>query len=144
VRFIEVMPVEENVGLQRDAWVSSDEVLERLRALGELHPVPNPHGNGPARTFAYEGAPGSVGVISPLAHDYCETCNRVRLSADGHLKLCLFGDHLIDLRTPLREGGGEDAIVALLRGAMHVKPERHHLALGETASVMRAFSEIGG
>jgi GTP 3',8-cyclase len=144
VRFIEVMPVEENVELQRDAWVSSDEVLERLRALGELHPVPNPHGNGPARTFAYDGAPGSVGVISPLAHDYCETCNRVRLSADGRLKLCLFGDHLIDLRTPLREGGGEDAIVALLRGAMHVKPERHHLALGETASVMRAFSEIGG
>ncbi|HTJ24530.1 MAG TPA: GTP 3',8-cyclase MoaA [Candidatus Limnocylindria bacterium] len=144
VRFIEVMPVEENVGLQRDAWVSSDEVLERLRALGELHPVPNPHGNGPARTFAYDGAPGSVGVISPLAHDYCETCNRVRLSADGRLKLCLFGDHLIDLRTPLRSGGGEDAIVALLRGAMHVKPERHHLALGETASVMRAFSEIGG
>ncbi len=144
VRFIEVMPVQENVEMQRDAWVSSDEVLERLRVLGELHPVPNPHGNGPARTFAYDGAPGSVGVISPLAHDYCETCNRVRLSADGRLKLCLFGDHLIDLRTPLRAGGGEDAIVALLRGAMHVKPERHHLALGETASVMRAFSEIGG
>jgi cyclic pyranopterin phosphate synthase len=144
VRFIEVMPVQDNVELQRDAWVSSDEVLERLRALGELHAVPNPHGNGPARTFAYDGAPGSVGVISPLAHDYCETCNRVRLSADGRLKLCLFGDHLIDLRTPLREGRGEDAIVALLRGAMHVKPERHHLALGETASVMRAFSEIGG
>jgi cyclic pyranopterin phosphate synthase len=144
VRFIEVMPVEENVELQRNAWISSDEVLERLRALGELHPVPNPSGNGPARTFAYDGAPGSVGVISPLAHDYCETCNRVRLSADGRLKLCLFGDHLIDLRTPLRTGGGEDAIIALLRGAMHVKPERHHLALGETASMMRAFSEIGG
>jgi GTP 3',8-cyclase len=144
VRFIEVMPVEENVGLQRDAWVSSDEVLERLRVVGELHPVPNLHGNGPARMFAYDGAPGSVGVISPLAHDYCETCNRVRLSADGRLKLCLFGDHLIDLRTPLRAGGGEAAIVALLRGAMHVKPERHHLALGETASMMRAFSEIGG
>ena len=130
--------------LQRDAWISSDEVLERLRGLGALHAVPNPHGNGPARTFAYDGAPGTVGVISPLAHDYCETCNRVRLSADGRLKLCLFGDHLIDLRTPLRAGGGEAAIVELLRGAMHVKPERHHLALGETASAMRAFSEIGG
>ncbi len=144
IRFIEVMPVTENVELQRDAWISSDEVLDRLRGLGELHAVPNPHGNGPARTFAYDGAPGTVGVISPLAHDYCETCNRVRLSADGRLKLCLFGDHLIDLRTPLRAGGGEAAIVELLRGAMHVKPERHHLALGETASAMRAFSEIGG
>ncbi|HEX3550865.1 MAG TPA: GTP 3',8-cyclase MoaA [Candidatus Elarobacter sp.] len=144
VRFIEVMPVEENVGIQKDAWVSSDEVLARLAAIGELHPVPNPHGNGPARTFAYDGAPGTVGVISPLAHDYCERCNRVRLSADGRLKLCLFGDHLIDLRTPLRADGGEPAIVDLLRGAMHVKPERHHLDLGQTASAMRAFSEIGG
>lgn len=144
VRFIEVMPVTENVALQRDAWISSDEVLDRLRALGDIHPVPNPHGNGPARTFSYQDAPGTVGVISPLAHDYCETCNRVRLSADGRLKLCLFGDHLIDLRTPLRAGGGEAAIIDLLRGAMHVKPERHHLALGETASAMRAFSEIGG
>ncbi|HTW82783.1 MAG TPA: GTP 3',8-cyclase MoaA [Candidatus Sulfotelmatobacter sp.] len=144
VRFIEVMPVAENVGLQRDAWVSSDEVLTRLRALGEIRPVPNPHGNGPARTFAYDGAPGTVGVISPLAHDYCETCNRVRLSADGKLKLCLFGDHLIDLRTPLRAGGGQAEIERLLRASMHVKPERHHLALGEIASQMRAFSEIGG
>ncbi|HZW52502.1 MAG TPA: GTP 3',8-cyclase MoaA [Candidatus Elarobacter sp.] len=144
IRFIEVMPVEDNVDLQRNAWISSDEVLERLSALGDLTPVPNPHGNGPARTFAYDGAPGTVGVISPLAHDYCERCNRVRLSADGRLKLCLFGDHLIDLRTPLRGGGGEEAIVALLRGAMHVKPERHHLQLGETSSMMRAFSEIGG
>jgi len=144
VRFIEVMPVTENVELQRDAWVSSDEVLTRLNALGALRPVPNPHGNGPARTFAYDGAPGTVGVISPLAHDYCETCNRVRLSADGRLKLCLFGDNMIDLRTPLRTGGGEAAIVDILRASMHVKPERHHLALGETASMMRAFSEIGG
>jgi cyclic pyranopterin phosphate synthase len=144
VRFIEVMPVTENVELQRDAWVSSDEVLTRLNALGALRPVPNPHGNGPARTFAYDGAPGTVGVISPLAHDYCETCNRVRLSADGRLKLCLFGDNMIDLRTPLRTGGGEEAIVDILRASMHVKPERHHLALGETASIMRAFSEIGG
>ena len=144
VRFIEVMPVTENVALQRDAWVSSDEVLDRVRALGDIHPVPNPHGNGPARTFAFDGASGTVGVISPLAHDYCETCNRVRLSADGQLKLCLFGDHLIDLRTPLRAGGGQPEIERLLRASMHVKPERHHLALGETASQMRAFSEIGG
>ena len=144
VRFIEVMPVTENVDLQRNTWISSDEVLQRLAAVGALHAVPNPHGNGPARTFAYEDAPGTIGVISPLAHDYCETCNRVRLSADGHLKLCLFGDNMIDLRTPLRTGGGQSAIESILRASMHIKPERHHLQLGETASQMRAFSEIGG
>jgi cyclic pyranopterin phosphate synthase len=144
VRFIEVMPVTENVDLQRNAWISSDEVLERLGTVGALHSVPNPHGNGPARTFAYDGAPGTVGVISPLAHDYCETCNRVRLSADGRLKLCLFGDNMIDLRTPLRSGGGQTAIESILRNSMHIKPERHHLQLGEVSSQMRAFSEIGG
>jgi cyclic pyranopterin phosphate synthase len=68
----------------------------------------------------------------------------VRLSADGRLKLCLFGDHFIDLRTPVRDHAGEDALIAILRGSMYVKPERHHLDVGTTASAMRALSEIGG
>ena len=104
VRFIEVMPVHENLGLQRDAYVSSDEILERISAIGELRSVLGPGGNGPARYFALPGAAGAVGVISPLSHDYCERCNRVRLTADGRLRLCLFGDHALDLRSPLRQG----------------------------------------
>jgi cyclic pyranopterin phosphate synthase len=79
-----------------------------------------------------------------MSHDYCDTCNRVRLSADGRLKLCLFGDHHIDFRTPLRAGAGAEALQALFRGSMYVKPERHHLDVGQTASAMRALSEIGG
>lgn len=144
VRFIEVMPVEENLGLQRDAYVSSDEILERIRAVEALRPVDGPGGNGPARYFSFEGAAGAVGVISPLSHDYCERCNRVRLSADGRLRLCLFGDHELDLRTPLRRGAGRDEIVRIFQDAMFIKPERHHLKLGEASSQMRAFSEIGG
>jgi cyclic pyranopterin phosphate synthase len=144
VRFIEVMPVHENVGLQRDSYVSSDEILDRVRAIGDLQPAIGPGGNGPARYFAFDGAPGAVGVISPLSHDYCERCNRVRLTADGHLRLCLFGDQDVDLRTPLRSGEPTEAIADLLRSAMLIKPERHHLLLGETSSRMRAFSEIGG
>jgi cyclic pyranopterin phosphate synthase len=144
VRFIEVMPVLENVGLQRDAYVSSDEILERISSAGDLRPVGGPAGNGPARYFAFPGAAGAVGVISPLSHDYCERCNRVRLTADGRLRLCLFGDHALDLRSPLRTGATAAQIATLLRSAMLIKPERHHLRLGETASRMRAFSEIGG
>ncbi|MBV8532070.1 MAG: GTP 3',8-cyclase MoaA, partial [Candidatus Eremiobacteraeota bacterium] len=102
VRFIEVMPVHENLELQRDAYVSSDEILQRVAAIGDLRPVPGPAGNGPARYFAFPRAAGAVGVISPLSHDYCERCNRVRLTADGRLRLCLFGDHALDLRSPLR------------------------------------------
>lgn len=144
VRFIEVMPVHENLGVQRDAYIASSEVLERLGAIDDLQPVAGPPGNGPARYFAFPNAAGAVGVISPLSHDYCDRCNRVRLTADGRLRLCLFGDHALDLRTPLREGAGTEALADIFRSGMLIKPARHHLRLGETASRMRAFSEIGG
>ena len=144
VRFIEVMPVHENVDRHSNEYVSAAEILGRIGAIGELRPIEGPKGNGPARYYAFDGAPGSIGVISPLSHDYCDTCNRVRLSADGRLKLCLFGDHFIDLRAPVRARAGEDALIAILRGSMYVKPERHHLDIGQTASAMRALSEIGG
>jgi len=144
VRFIEMMPVVDNVELQRAAYVSADEILARIGATAGVTPAPGPGGNGPARYFSFAGAAGTFGVISPLSHDYCETCNRVRLSADGRLRLCLFGDYEIDLRTPLRAGAGSERIVELLRAGMHIKPERHHLRLGDAASAMRAFSEIGG
>jgi len=144
VRFIEVMPVGENLELQRDAYVSSDEILARIAEVEELLPVEGPGGNGPARYFAFPGARGAVGVISPLSHDYCEKCNRVRLTADGRLRLCLFGDNEIDLRSPVRAGATQDDLIDLFQGSMLVKPERHHLRLGEQASRMRAFSEIGG
>lgn len=141
VRFIEVMPVVENLSMQTDAYIGADEILDRIRGIGQLEPVDGPRGNGPARYYAFRGAPGAVGVISPLSHTYCDTCNRVRLSADGKLKLCLFGDHFIDLRTPLRAG---QPLEPIFRASMSIKPERHHLELGKTASRMRALSEIGG
>ena len=144
VRFIEVMPVAENLDLQRQSYVSADEILARLGENDALVPTPGPGGNGPARYFAYPGALGAVGVISPLSHDYCERCNRVRLTADGRLRLCLFGSQEIDLRRAVRAGATQAELAAMLGGAMLIKPERHHLRLGEQASRMRAFSEIGG
>jgi len=144
VRFIELMPVVENAGAQRDEYVAAIEMLARIGEREGLQAVPGPGGNGPARYFAFPGARGAVGVISPLSHDYCDTCNRVRLTADGRLRLCLFGDYHIDLRTPVRAGASRDELTSLFRGGMLIKPERHHLALGEAGSRMRAFSEIGG
>ena len=144
VRFIEMMPVTENAADQRDRWLSSEDVIARLAAARGIVAVDGPGGNGPARYFAIPGSAGAVGVISPLSHEYCDRCNRVRLTADGRLRLCLFGDQDIDLRAPLRAGASEDDIADLFRGGMLVKPERHHLRLGEAGSRMRAFSEIGG
>ncbi|GAC1388683.1 MAG: GTP 3',8-cyclase MoaA [Vulcanimicrobiaceae bacterium] len=144
VRYIEVMPVQDNLAVQSEGYISAADILERVNSRGRLHPADGPPGNGPARYFAFEGAKGTVGVISPLSHDYCDRCNRVRLTADGKLRLCLFGDQHVDLRGPLRAGASQDDLMTLLRASMGIKPERHHLALGEASSRMRAFSEIGG
>ncbi|MDP9017297.1 MAG: GTP 3',8-cyclase MoaA [Candidatus Eremiobacteraeota bacterium] len=144
IRFIEVMPVLENLAMQSAGYISADEILDLARSRGRLEPAIGPAGNGPARYFAFEGALGSVGVISPLSHDYCDRCNRVRLTADGKLRLCLFGDQHVDLRSPVRAGASSEELIGLLRASMGIKPERHHLKLGEASSRMRAFSEIGG
>lgn len=144
VRFIEAMPVLAYAQAQREEYVPADELLERLRGIGDLQPVDGPAGNGPARYYAFPGSAGTIGVITPLSHDYCNRCNRIRLTADGRLRLCLFGDHHIDLRTPVRQGASQEAIAEILERSMLIKPERHHLRLGEPASQMRALSEIGG
>jgi len=115
-----------------------------VRVLGELEPCVGPNGNGPARYWRLPGAKGTVGVISPLTHTYCESCNRVRLTADGQLRLCLFGDHQIDLRTPLRQGATAEELGAIFREAIMGKPERHHLGLGQACSNLHALSQIGG
>lgn len=144
VRFIEAMPLGGNLSVEEQGFVSADEIMERLGELGGLEESPGPNGNGPARYFKIPGAKGTVGVISPMSHFYCESCNRVRLSADGRLRLCLFSDEEIDLRAPLRAGASAQEIVALFRQAIRTKPERHHLVVGQSSCSLRALSQIGG
>jgi cyclic pyranopterin phosphate synthase len=143
VRFIEVMPTGDNLGVSNDEYVSSDEILGRIARIGELRPVAGPHGNGPAKYYAFDGAAGTVGVISPMSHNYCGTCNRMRLTADGQLRPCLFGDLHTDLRGPLRAG---QPLEPLVRQTLRIKPERHWLVQGsDTGSGgLRALSQVGG
>jgi cyclic pyranopterin phosphate synthase len=143
VRFIEVMPTGDNLGVSRDEYVSSDEILTNIARIGDLAPVAGPGGNGPATYFAFPGARGTVGVITPMSHNYCDRCNRMRLTADGQLRPCLFGQIQTDLRTPLR--AGED-IVPHIRHTLRIKPERHNLVRGsdEGSGGLRALSEVGG
>jgi cyclic pyranopterin phosphate synthase len=137
-----MMPVSENLHLA-DRFIGADEVLQRLGALSELLPDAGPRGNGPARYFRFPGAPGSVGVITPLSHNYCDSCNRVRLTADGRLRTCLFGSHEVDLKTPLRAGG---KVGAAVERALQQKPERHMLVKGSDSGSggLGALSQIGG
>jgi cyclic pyranopterin phosphate synthase len=143
VRFIEVMPTGDNLGVSHDEYVSSDEILGRIARIGDLRPVAGPHGNGPAKYYAFDGAAGTVGVISPMSHNYCGTCNRMRLTADGQLRPCLFGDLHTDLRAPLRAGA---PLEPLIRQTLRIKPERHWLVQGsdEGSGGLRALSQVGG
>jgi cyclic pyranopterin phosphate synthase len=158
VRFIEYMPVGD-VGehsctsAEADGWteadhVSTDEILERLAAegaaagLGELSAVERsaaPGGWGPARYYRFSGAAGTLGVISPLSHHFCRECNRLRLTADGKLRTCLFSDEEIDVLPVLRSGTDAD-VRALIEGALAAKPEGHEQRHG----TLRRMSQIGG
>lgn len=141
VRFIELMPVGEMAGLTWEHVVPAAELLDRISALGPLTASEGPaRGNGPAAYYRFAGAPGSVGVITPMTHTYCGSCNRVRLTADGRLRTCLFGDHEVNLRDPLRAG---ERLEPFFRKALAEKPREHHL-LQMRVGGLRALSQVGG
>ncbi len=141
VRFIELMPVGDLRSLTWEHVVSGEEILARVAALGPLSGDSGPaRGNGPAAYYRLPGAPGSIGVITPMSHTYCAACNRVRLTADGRLRTCLFGDHEVGLREPLRRG---ERIAPYLRAALADKP-REHALLQMRVGGLRALSQVGG
>ena len=142
VRFIELMPVGALEPMTDEMVVPSDEVLCRIQdALGVLSAGGGPaRGNGPAAYYTLAGAAGSIGVITPMTHTYCGSCNRVRLTADGRLRTCLFGDHEVDLRAPLRAG---ERLEPWVRQALAEKPEAHAL-LTRAVGGLRALSQVGG
>jgi GTP 3',8-cyclase len=142
VRFIELMPVGEMEALTFEHVVPSEEILARIgAALGPLERTAGPAlGNGPAEYWRLPGAAGSIGVITPMTHTYCERCNRVRLTADGRLRTCLFGDHEVDLRTPLRAG---IPLAPFVQQALTEKPQAHAL-LQRRNGGLQALSQVGG
>jgi cyclic pyranopterin phosphate synthase len=141
VRFIELMPVGELRALTWEHVVPSDEVLERCSRVAPVESAEPPaRGNGPAAYYRFEGARGSIGVITPMTHTYCGTCNRVRLTADGRLRTCLFGDHEVELRGPLRRG---EPLQPLYARALAEKPKEHAL-LQMRVGGLRALSQVGG
>ncbi len=140
VRFIELMPVGDLRALTWEHVVPSEEVLERVAELGPLARAAGPGGNGPATYYRLPDAAGTVGVITPMTHTYCDTCNRVRLTADGRLRTCLFGDHEVNLRDAYR--GGHD-VGSLFLNALSEKP-REHALLQMRVGGLRALSQVGG
>lgn len=150
VRFIEYMPLgdssESGIGWGADDVIPSDELLETIneRAVASgmepLRPAGSkPLGWGPARYYEFPGAMGTVGFISPLSRHFCSECNRLRLTADGKIRPCLFSDREFDVRAAVREDGLQ-GIERVLFEALGAKPDDHHDRVGTE----RSMNKIGG
>ncbi len=146
VRFIELMPLGGGPEAQFavDRLVTSDETKARIEtALGELTHVPNGNPADESENFRLPGAVGIVGFISPVSNPYCNTCNRMRLTADGKFHLCLLNDDEVDVKRTIRDGAGIEDVKAVLAQAVHEKPTGHALHRG-VSTEERHMYQIGG
>lgn len=146
VRFIELMPLGggQCARVALSQFVPTSETRARIeRALGPLTPEQRTEVPDESCNFRFEGAPGVVGFISPVSEPYCDTCNRMRLTADGRFHLCLLRDEELDVRRLLRSGGTQEDLRRLLLRAIHEKPIGHRLHEG-ISSQDRAMFQIGG
>lgn len=145
ISFIEEMPLGEISDHDRaEQYYSSDEVRRDLETAFELIPSTELTG-GPSRYYRIAGTNTRVGFISPHSHNFCGTCNRVRLTAEGQLLLCLGNEHSVDLKRVLRANPGDEArLRAAIVAAMAIKPERHEFTLQEKPVIFRHMSVTGG
>jgi GTP 3',8-cyclase len=144
VRFIEMMPFGDVASFAQSATVSQTEIMQRIESeLGPLLPIDEARLDGEARLYRLEGALAAVGFISTVTNPFCASCSRVRLTADGHLRLCLLRDDEGDLLTPMRKGATDDQLEALIRNLIWRKPWGHGLS-DSVIPIERLMSQIGG
>lgn len=143
VRFIEFMPIGAKDAWSREKYISTEEIKERVSQIAPLEPV-KVRRAGPARYFRFRGAAGVIGFISPITHHFCGSCNRLRLTADGKLRPCLFSETEIDLKSSIRMGADDGEIERLLRLAVEIKPEGHSINQQQDFAYLKPMSRIGG
>ena len=144
VRFIELMPFGGPTEIQLEHYVSSDKVKSRVeQELGPLFPLHNGRLDGEAKMYRLAGAEGAIGFISPVSNPYCDDCNRMRVTADGRLRMCLLSDKEINFRDTLRRGSTHQDLVDLFKQAIRAKPVGHQLKNGIHPDA-RTMSQIGG
>ncbi len=144
VRFIEIMPIGDKNIWTAEKFVSAKKIHNRIQTLGVLQPISHNPLDGPAERYALEGAKGEVGFIGALSNHFCDNCNRLRLTADGHLKGCLFSDQETDIKTPLRDGKGDSHLLNLIMDTILNKPKDHGLLPYNPRKCVRPMNSIGG
>ena len=145
LRFIEQMPLDAQHGWNRDTMVTADEILELLGEPFGLEPVDAAtRGSAPAESFTVRGGPATVGIIASVTRPFCGDCDRVRLTADGQVRDCLFARTESDLRTALRSGATDEELAERWRQAMRGKLPGHGIADPSFLQPSRPMSAIGG
>ncbi|PKN51506.1 MAG: GTP 3',8-cyclase MoaA [Deltaproteobacteria bacterium HGW-Deltaproteobacteria-13] len=148
VRFIELMPVgHTNLDYGED-YMPTWQLIEQISRHYELEPVKNKRNksDGPAKIFKIKGGLGEIGFINPVSDHFCSTCNRMRLTSDGKLRVCLLNEAEIDLKKALRENCSDAELEKLIRDAVLLKPKQHDLICTDNSvkKCYRNMSEIGG
>jgi GTP 3',8-cyclase len=145
LRFIEQMPLDAQHGWRREEMVTADEVLELLSSEFSLTPAdPAERGSAPAEAFLVDGGPQTVGIIGSVTRPFCGACDRVRLTADGQVRNCLFARDESDLRGPLRAGASDDELVARWERCIEAKLPGHGINDVDFLQPARPMSAIGG
>lgn len=144
VRFIELMPVGKQNIWSHERFISTEEIYNLIQTLGPLRPILSNTLDGPARRYVLDGGKGEIGFISALSHHFCDSCNRLRLTAEGHLRSCLFSDKEIDVKTPLRAGEGDDYLFKLISLATESKLNGRDPMKSGPRKCVRQMSSIGG
>jgi cyclic pyranopterin phosphate synthase len=145
LRFIEQMPLDAQHGWSRDQMVTADEILAMLGPEFDLTPVDAElRGSAPAETFLVDGGPQTVGIIGSVTRPFCAACDRIRLTADGQLRNCLFARSENDLRTPLRSGASDDELIAQWERCVKAKLPGHGINDPGFLQPARPMSAIGG
>ncbi len=144
IRFIEFMPVDIKSGWKKTHFISNEEIQNRIRTIGELMQVSSNRRSGPAQMYQLKGAQGKLGFISPLSNHFCESCNRLRLTADGKLRTCLFSDNEFALKTMLRAGCTDAELDERITTAILSKPMKHKILEPSHKKCLRGMSAIGG
>ena len=145
IAFIEEMPLGQvNLGSKSLSYVSSDELIEELSNHFTLEPVTSGQTAGPSRNFLIPGTPTQVGFISPHSNNFCGSCNRLRISAEGRLLMCLGNEESIDLRQLMRDGESDQSIKTAIIDSLSLKPERHVFDRPNEPQIMRFMNATGG
>jgi cyclic pyranopterin phosphate synthase len=143
-RFIEFMPLDSARAWQKEMVVRGSEVLERLRQRFDLRPAPVDNPSSTSKRWLFPDGQGEIGIISPVSEPFCGHCNRIRLTADGKIRTCLFSVTEHDLRSQLRNGASDEALCDWFKGVVLQKEARHHIGEPEFVSPPRSMSCIGG